>query len=192
MARDSSATRQRILDAAIAEFSAYGLAGARIDRIAETADANKRALYLYFTNKEGLFQAAFERVIADLVEAVPLTEDDLPGYAGRVFDQLLEHPEALRMGLWRKLERPGASAERAAVYAEKVQAMGGVGGAASTSGLPPTDLIVLVYGLAQAWLTSPDDLLAADGSDPRSPERLAIHRAALVEAARRLVAPAGP
>jgi len=28
--------------------------------------------------------------------------------------------------------------------------------------------------------------LRADGSDPRSPERLAVHRAAIVEAARRL------
>jgi len=56
--------------------------------------------------------------------------------------------------------------------------------------LPPTDLLVLVYGLISAWFTNPDDLLSADGSNPRSPDRLAVHRAALVEAAARLVAPA--
>lgn len=44
--------------------------------------------------------------------------------------------------------------------------------------LPPTDLLVLVYGLISAWFTNPDDLLSADGSDPHSPERLAIQRAA--------------
>ena len=66
MARDSTATRARILDAAIAEFTAYGLAGARIDRIAETADANKRSIYVYFENKELLFNAALHRVLSDL------------------------------------------------------------------------------------------------------------------------------
>jgi hypothetical protein len=38
---------------------------------------------------------------------------------------------------------------------------------------------------------SPDDFLGADGRDPHAPERKAEHRAALVEAARRLCAPTG-
>ena len=38
-------------------------------------------------------------------------------------------------------------------------------------------------------LISPEDLLTADGSDPYSPERLAAHRAAVVEAARRISDP---
>lgn len=79
MPRDSAATRARILDAAIEEFSAFGLAGARIDRIAAAADANKRSIYVYFESKERLFTAALHRVIEELVAVVPLTEDDLPG-----------------------------------------------------------------------------------------------------------------
>ena len=94
MARDSAATRERILAAAVQEFSAFGLAGARIDRIADTATANKRSIYVYFESKELLFAAALHRVIGELTEAVPVTEDDLPGYAGRVFDHLVDHPEA--------------------------------------------------------------------------------------------------
>jgi hypothetical protein len=43
--------------------------------------------------------------------------------------------------------------------------------------------------LASSWLISPEDLLAADSADPYSSERLAVHRAAIVEAARRLCAP---
>ena len=188
MARDSTATRARILDAAIAEFTAYGLAGARIDRIAETADANKRSIYVYFENKELLFNAALHRVLSDLTAAVPLTEDDLPGFAGRMFDYTLAHPQAVRMSMWRKLERPAAGPNDSALFAEKIATMT-AGHSGATSGLPPTDLIVLIFGIAAAWMNSPDDLLSADGSDPTSPERIAVHRAALVEAARRVCAP---
>lgn len=56
------------------------------------------------------------------------------------------------------------------------------GARGSDSGLDPVDLV------GSAWFIAPDGLLAADGRDPRSPERLAAHRAALVEAVRRLVA----
>lgn len=187
--RDSAATRARILDAAIEEFAAYGLAGARIDRIAEAAEANKRSIYVYFGSKESLFNAALDRVIGDLVAAVPLTEEDLPGYAGRMFDYLLTHPEAMRLSGWRHLERPAADPGAAEVYAQKIAAMTGGRSGPAASGLPPTDLIVLVQGLASAWLISPEDLLTADGSDPRSPDRIAVHRAALVEAVRRVCAP---
>jgi len=188
MARDSAATRARILDAAIDEFTAYGLAGARIDRIAETAGANKRSIYVYFENKELLFNAALHRVLSDLTAAVPLTEDDLPGFAGRMFDYTLAHPQAVRMNMWRKLERPAAGPNEKDLYATKINAMS-AGHSSSASGLPPTDLIVLIFGLAASWMISPDDLLSADGSDPTSPDRIAVHRAALVEAARRICAP---
>ena len=49
-----------ILDAATAEFARYGLGGARVDRIAERAGANKRMLYYYFGSKEALFLAVLE------------------------------------------------------------------------------------------------------------------------------------
>ena len=52
--RDPDRTRGRILAAAIAEFAANGLAGARVDAIARRAGSNKRMLYHYFGDKEGL------------------------------------------------------------------------------------------------------------------------------------------
>ena len=190
MVRDSAATRARIQAAAVEEFAAYGLSGARIERVAEAADANKRSIYVYFGSKEGLFNAAAHQVISDLVEAVPLTEEDLPGYAGKLFDYLLTHPEALRISMWRHLERPAAGPDVAGIYAEKTRAMSRGRSGLTESGLPPTDLLVLVQGLASSWLISPEDLLTADGIDPHSPERLAVHREAIVEAARRLCMPA--
>ncbi|MFD9045102.1 TetR family transcriptional regulator, partial [Streptomyces bottropensis] len=46
------ATKSRILQAAAAEFAAYGFAGARVDRIAKAASVNKNLIYIYFTNKD--------------------------------------------------------------------------------------------------------------------------------------------
>src|SRR5580765_2540694 len=52
--------RIRILAAAKQEFAAHGLAGARVDRIAANAGANKRMLYYHVGNKEDLYLAVLE------------------------------------------------------------------------------------------------------------------------------------
>lgn len=67
--RDPDATRARILQAAVAEFAAKGLGGARVDEIAARAGANKRMLYHYFGNKDDLFLAALECVYAEIRDA---------------------------------------------------------------------------------------------------------------------------
>ena len=58
--RDAERTRQALLAAAEIEFSSKGLAGARVDVIAEQAAANKRMLYYYFGSKEKLLEALIE------------------------------------------------------------------------------------------------------------------------------------
>jgi len=58
--REPAATRTGILAAAIAEFSAKGLAGGRIDEIARRAGVSKRMLYHYFGNKDALWLATLE------------------------------------------------------------------------------------------------------------------------------------
>lgn len=60
----AAATRQRILDAALAEFAEKGLAGARVDEIALRAGANKRMLYAYFGSKEELWLTVLEGAYA--------------------------------------------------------------------------------------------------------------------------------
>jgi len=61
--------RTRILAAALREFSAHGLAGARTDTIAASARVNKALLYYYFKNKESLYAAAFESVIDRVMQS---------------------------------------------------------------------------------------------------------------------------
>ena len=63
--RNPERTRERILSAALKEFAAHGFAGARVDAIAYRADINKRMLYHYFGDKEGLFKAVLRRKVAE-------------------------------------------------------------------------------------------------------------------------------
>jgi AcrR family transcriptional regulator len=63
--RDPDRTRSRILAAALAEFSAKGFAGARVDAIARRAKGNKRMLYHYFGNKVDLFSAVLRHKMAE-------------------------------------------------------------------------------------------------------------------------------
>lgn len=87
----SAETRGRILDAALREFSAHGLAGARTEAIAAAASVNKALLYYYFDSKEKLYLAALEMIagrVRDSSMAVFLRE----GTAGeRILRSALAH-----------------------------------------------------------------------------------------------------
>src|ERR1700749_2273472 len=69
-------SRDRILDAALTEFAAHGLAGARTERIAVAAGVNKALLYYYFESKEKLYTAALE------MAAVRVRDSSMAVYEG--------------------------------------------------------------------------------------------------------------
>ena len=102
--RDPEATSQALLDAAVVEFSEHGFAGARVDRIAAIAGANKQLVYHYFGNKDELYRITLERVykqIRDREQELHLS--DLQPVAAMEtliafsFDYLAEHPEFIAM-----------------------------------------------------------------------------------------------
>jgi AcrR family transcriptional regulator len=102
--RDPARTRSRILEAATGEFARYGLGGARVDRIAARARANKRMLYYYFGDKDGLFLAALEERYAHIRNAERSLELEHldPRVAVRrlvefTWSYFLEHPEFLTL-----------------------------------------------------------------------------------------------
>src|SRR5450432_1500120 len=64
--RDAVRTQAAILSAATQEFARLGLGGARVDRIAQRAKANKRMLYYYFGSKEALFLAVLEKTYENI------------------------------------------------------------------------------------------------------------------------------
>jgi AcrR family transcriptional regulator len=102
--RDPERTKARILAAATAEFARYGLGGARVDRIAARAGANKRMLYYYFRDKDNLFLAALEGRYADIraAERALDLEHLEPRAALRrlvefTWQYFLDHPEFLTL-----------------------------------------------------------------------------------------------
>lgn len=188
MPPDSTATKKRLLDAALAEFAEHGLAGARVDRIGLAAKANKRLIYVYFTNKEQLFDTVIERTIDQLNEAVLFTPDDLPAYAGALFDHLLVHPEHLRLSAWAQLERPEVRPNEFKAYQRKVDAVAGALEVdAPSRQMISTDILALVLGLATSWSYASPALKSTAGGEPFAPERLAQHREAMTVAVEALV-----
>ncbi|OKK17276.1 TetR family transcriptional regulator [Streptomyces sp. CB00455] len=188
MARDSSATKARLLDAALSEFATYGIAGARVDRIAENAQANKRLIYVYYGNKEQLFDAVLRRALETGSQSVPFDVGDLPGYAGAVFDHLVERPALMRLMLWKQLEHPGYTEAEAASYRDKIEAVRQAQEAGRIDpAVDPADLLTLVMGVSQAWFGA----AGGEGGAAPAPEQLARHRAAVVESVRRITAPPG-
>ncbi|GAB2474846.1 TetR/AcrR family transcriptional regulator [Xylanimonas ulmi] len=106
MLADARPTAERILSAASDEFAEHGLAGARVDRIAARAGANKERIYAYYGAKDALFDTVLAARIAELLDTVPFDADDLPGYAERLFRFTVERADLTRLLLWHVLERP--------------------------------------------------------------------------------------
>ena len=176
MARDAEQTKRRLLDAATAEFSGYGIAGARVDRIAAAAGCNKAMIYSYFGSKEQLFDTVFDERTKAFFAAVPFDAGDLAGYTGRAFDYYEDHPETLRLSTWYRLERPADEHLRAITEANDVRA-GEV-----PEHYSPVQLVVLIQALSAAWHTTNPEL------GPRLPAARAERRLTLVDAVQGLLA----
>lgn len=172
--RNAEATKERILEAAMEEFSSYGIAGARVDRIARNAGCNKNLIYVYFDNKETLFITVLEKHLTRVYEEISFTPEDLPGYAVRVFDWAMTHPHIVRLMTWYSLEQKGASiTERTSIRDKKIKAIlnaqndGSVGRT-----FTPGFLMTAVMALATAWTPThpfgpshdPDDVKIPSGT----------------------------
>nr|WP_279614125.1 TetR family transcriptional regulator [Pseudomonas sp. RGM 3321] len=181
--RDPEGTRRRLLEAGTAEFAAYGIAGARVERIAEASSCNKQSIYGHFGSKDGLFDAVFDAMVLNVVSNIHFDPHDLPSYAAQTFDWFQTHPEVLRLATWQQLERGGiaemggAAAEANAGKVAKLIEAQKAG--AVTNAIPAQHLLILIYRLSTVQL---DHAKSDDGET-------ASLRKALIEAVRRLVAP---
>jgi AcrR family transcriptional regulator len=183
--RDAEATRARLLQAATDEFAAHGIAGARIDRIEAAAKANRALIYSYFGNKDQLFDAVMDANVARVLDQVPFTPEDLPGYAGRLFDFLVANPHQLRLATWHRLERADTGHEPQGLSDSirmKTSALARAqAGHRLASAFAPEDLYAFTMALASAWMPASPYAPAALGED-----QLEARRSAVVEAVRRL------
>jgi len=101
--RDPKRTRERILAAALSEFSSRGLAGARVDRIARRARINKRMLYHYFGNKDDLFREIMRRKIEERAAWATAAPDDPGETLSHWFRLACEDVDWVRLVEWEAL-----------------------------------------------------------------------------------------
>ena len=99
-------TEERLLKAATREFSDYGLAGARVDRIAATAGVNKAMLYYHFGSKEKLYRevigshlAKVVRAVGDLLSSFDTLEDALQSLARAYAAMFSSSPDFVPLAL---------------------------------------------------------------------------------------------
>jgi AcrR family transcriptional regulator len=84
-----SERREAILAAALEEFSARGFAATRLDDVAQRAGVAKGTIYLYFRDKESLFQELVRAMLSPLVgviEAAPLRDLPIRAVAEMIID----------------------------------------------------------------------------------------------------------
>lgn len=188
MKRNAVDTRRRILEAAADEFATYGMSGARVDRIAETAGVSKPMIYFHFGCKEGLFNAVLDAELERDTERMVLNAADLPNYAGEIFDRIhdprrSDERTCLQLSMWSKLERsqffvapPRQSKWRVTnEKSEKIRVAQEAG--LLPDEIPPQHILAMVEAMACAW--------AFDGTSDDA-ERLS-RRESVVAAVRLLV-----
>ncbi|MBB3049442.1 AcrR family transcriptional regulator [Prauserella isguenensis] len=181
-----AATKERIIEAATAEFAAYGVAGARVDRIVTNARTNKAQLYGYFGSKEGLFDAIFFGSLERILNVVPIDATDLADWAVRLYDEYLRRPDLIRLATWARLERQPAGhlvedADR--LDGGKLRAITHAQARGLVRQGDPFDLMAMVIAMSMAW--SPvSNVYAATADEPpeiherrRSLLRDSVHRA---------------
>src|SRR5215471_1999050 len=91
-AKRSAQRRDAILAAALDEFSASGFAATRLDDVARRAGVAKGTIYLYFRDKEALFQELVRSVISPVIARFEASAAmDLPArvIADRIVDMFV-------------------------------------------------------------------------------------------------------
>ena len=186
--RDADRSQLAILASARDEFSQHGLAGARMDSIAERAGLNKRLIYYYFGSKDDLFLAVLEGTYADIRQAEQRLhlEDVEPVEAIRrlvsfTWHYYLEHPEFITLLNSENLHR--------AVHlkrSDRIQEMNsplikllddvldrGRRSGVFRDGIDPVQLYISIASLCYFYLSNNDTLSTIFGQDLRAPKAMA-------------------
>lgn len=178
--RDPERTKARIIEAATAEFSAKGFAGARVSAIAARAGVNQQLIAYYFDGKEGLYHAIGRRWRAYEAETIP---DDLPfAEMMKMYVRVsVDDDMGGRLIAWEGLADDGAhgeeDGERDARMAHEVEVIRERQRTGEIDpGLDPAALVLIGMGMAGALAVYPQiarALFGADASDPEIVERYA-------------------
>jgi len=201
--RDAEATRARILAAATSEFARLGLGGARVDKIAGQARANKRMIYHYFGGKEELFRAVLEAAYLDIRTAEQALALDhlspreaLETLVRFTWGYYLEHPEFIRLVNSANLHggRHVAGSERIRAASRRFVEMvrdildRGVAEGTFRPGIDPVQLNITIAAIGYYYLTNCHTGSIVFERDLMQPEALERRLAFNVDTILRLVA----
>jgi AcrR family transcriptional regulator len=193
-APEAQSTKDRIFDSAVTEFTEHGSAGARVDRIAKNANANKESIYRYFGSKEELLRLVINRYLDAHGEEMEPRSRELPEYAADLVTFHAQNPEFLRMSLWEALEfgsdlDEGTVEHRRRHYEEKLAAVDEQQRAGTIDpGLDPRHLLAVLFGMADYWSALPQLVRLLFGREVTD-EDLATHREFVAECVRRIIEP---
>ncbi|GAB3958544.1 hypothetical protein GCM10029978_003680 [Actinoallomurus acanthiterrae] len=179
-------TRERILDAAVAEFGAKGYAGARTAGIAARAGVNQQLISYYFGGKQGLLEELrrrWQRVEASVAAPDASFDESIGAY----LDATLDRPDWARLAIWQALgDCPFTDAEEGERYAEaqrsrlaaaveKMRLRQQAGEV--TDAVEPEFALLVAYAVIFAPIAMPQFVRDILGDDPMAPEtRQRLHR----------------
>ena len=192
---EGNATRAAILAAARAEFSAKGLSGARVRKIAERAGVNKQLLYYYFGSKDDLYRAALEAVYAE-IRALErgLNLGDLPpleamaALIGFSFDYLARHPDFIGMLNHENAQGAEHVRQSSAIRAHNSPLIEliaatlkrGVAARVFRRGVDPVELYISIAGMSYFFFSNRLTLSSIFARDLAVPKREAGYRAHVI------------
>jgi TetR/AcrR family transcriptional regulator len=195
--RNLNRTREKILAAALTEFSARGFAGARVDAIARRARVNKRMLYYCFGAKHDLYREILRRKINQRAEWLESMPDDFAGVLAHIYLAGGTDMEFVRLMEWEAIDSGGkrciAEAERRALFEKAVARLGVLQRQGSIPrGANLTQLFISMLSLALFPLVMPQIIRLIHGMEPTDPRFMRQRVSFLRWLGDRLVKPAEP
>jgi AcrR family transcriptional regulator len=188
--RNPERTREKILEAALAEFGEHGYAGARTARIAARAGVNEQLISYYFEGKAGLYQALANRwrsVSAELAgPEVPLAE-----VVGNFLQASVDHRSWSRLLAWEGLTGSstgdGADPEDHAFFTAMVDDLRRRQEAGEVAeDLDPAHLMFIIFVATAGPIMLPQIARQLTGQEPDSAEFVRAYRAQLDRVLRHL------
>jgi AcrR family transcriptional regulator len=199
---DPERTMADIIEVATHEFSEKGLAGARIDVIAEAMRTSKRMIYYYFGSKEGLYvsvlEEAYRRIRAiesglHLEDLAP--EDALRRLVGFTVDYQLANPDFIRLVMTENIHRGEFLAQSKAIQRLNVPAIDavrevyqrGVAAGVFRAGIDPVDLHMSISALSFFNTANRHTFALIFKRDMESPAAVVARRDSIIEMVVRFV-----
>ena len=185
-----------ILQVATAEFAEKGLAGARIDEIANATRTSKRMIYYYFGSKEGLYLAVLEEAYRRVRETESelhlddlAPEDALRRLVEFTFDHHQGNPDYIRLVMNENIQRAEYMARSQVMQQVNEGAIRsirrlyerGVKDGVFRAGLDPVDIHASISALTFFNVSNQHTFGLIFGRDMQAPVHLALRRASIVD-----------